>query len=196
VKKDKNIFFFLLAFFFFIDGVYTIIEMATAYGSSLGLDSTGLLLALLLTQVIAFPCALIFSRLSYIYKTEKLLKVCIIAYTFIGMYAVQLDKQIEFWALAVMVGIFQGAVQALSRSYFTKIIPAEKSGEFFGIYDICGKGASFMGTTIVGLVAQITGIPNAGVAAVAVLFIIGFVLFCKAAVMNRNIVALSEQGKR
>ena len=196
IKKDKNIFFFLLAFFFFIDGVYTIIEMATAYGSSLGLDSTGLLLALLLTQVIAFPCALIFSRLSYIYKTEKLLKVCIIAYTFIGMYAIQLDKQIEFWALAVMVGIFQGAVQALSRSYFTKIIPAEKSGEFFGIYDICGKGASFMGTTIVGLVAQITGIPNAGVAAVAVLFIIGFVLFCKAAVMNRDIVALSEQGKR
>ena len=124
------------------------------------------------------------------------MKVCIIAYTFIGMYAIQLDKQIEFWALAVMVGIFQGAVQALSRSYFTKIIPADKSGEFFGIYDICGKGASFMGTTIVGLVAQITGIPNAGVAAVAVLFIIGFVLFCKAAVMNRDIVALSEQGKR
>ena len=81
-------------------------------------------------------------------------------------------------------------------NFFTKIIPAEKSGEFFGIYDICGKGASFVGTTLVGVVAQITGIPNAGVAAVSVLFIIGFVLFCKAAVMNRDIVALSEQGKR
>ena len=196
IKKDKNIFFFLLAFFFFIDGVYTIIEMATAYGSSLGLDSTGLLLALLLTQVIAFPCALIFSYLSRTYKTEKLLKVCIIAYTGIAFFAVQLDKQWEFWLLAVMVGIFQGAIQALSRSYFTKIIPAEKSGEFFGIYDICGKGASFVGTTLVGLVAQLTGIPNAGVAAVSCLFIIGFVLFCKAAVMNRDIVALSEQGKR
>jgi len=196
IKKDKNIFFFLLAFFFFIDGVYTIIEMATAYGSSLGLDSTGLLLALLLTQVIAFPCALIFSYLSRTYKTEKLLKVCIIAYTGIAFFAVQLDKQWEFWLLAVMVGIFQGAIQALSRSYFTKIIPAEKTGEFFGIYDICGKGASFVGTTLVGLVAQLTGIPNAGVAAVSCLFIIGFVLFCKAAVMNRDIVALSEQGKR
>ena len=196
IKKDKNIFFFLLAFFFFIDGVYTIIEMATAYGSSLGLDSTGLLLALLLTQVIAFPCALIFSYLSRTYKTEKLLKVCIIAYTGIAFFAVQLDKQWEFWLLAVMVGIFQGAIQALSRSYFTKIIPAEKSGEFFGIYDICGKGASFVGTTLVGLVAQLTGIPNAGVAAVSCLFIIGFVLFCKAAVMNRDIVALSEKGKR
>ncbi len=196
IKKDKNVFFFLLAFFFFIDGVYTIIEMATAYGSALGLDSTGLLLALLLTQVVAFPCALLFSRLSRTYKTEKLLKVCIIAYTGIAFFAIQLDKQIEFWLLAVMVGIFQGAIQALSRSYFTKIIPAEKSGEFFGIYDICGKGASFVGTTLVGLVAQITGIPNAGVAAVSVLFIIGFVLFCKAAVMNREVVAAAEQGKR
>ena len=196
IKKDKNIFFFLLAFFFFIDGVYTIIEMATAYGSSLGLDSTGLLLALLLTQVVAFPCALIFSRLSQIYKTEKLLKVCIVAYTGIAFFAIQLDQQWEFWLLAFMVGIFQGAIQALSRSYFTKIIPAEKSGEFFGIYDICGKGASFLGTTIVGLVAQLTGIPNAGVAAVSVLFIIGFILFCKAAVMNRDIVAVAEQGKR
>ena len=98
--------------------------------------------------------------------------------------------------MAFMVGIFQGAIQALSRSYFTKIIPAEKSGEFFGIYDICGKGASFVGTTLVGVVAQITGIPNAGVAAVSVLFIVGFVLFCKAAVMNREIVSLSEQGKK
>ncbi len=196
IRKDKNVFFFLLAFFFFIDGVYTIIEMATAYGSALGLDSTGLLLALLLTQVVAFPCALLFSRLSRTYKTEKLLKVCIIAYTGIAFFAIQLDKQIEFWLLAVMVGIFQGAIQALSRSYFTKIIPAEKSGEFFGIYDICGKGASFVGTTLVGLVAQITGIPNAGVAAVSVLFIIGFVLFCKAAVMNREVVAAAEQGKR
>jgi len=196
IKKDKNIFFFLLAFFFFIDGVYTIIEMATAYGSALGLDSTGLLLALLLTQVVAFPCALIFSRLSRTYKTEKLLKICIIAYTGIAFFAVQLDKQWEFWLLAFMVGIFQGAIQALSRSYFTKIIPAEKSGEFFGIYDICGKGASFVGTTLVGVVAQITGIPNAGVAAVSVLFIVGFVLFCKAAVMNREIVSLSEQGKK
>lgn len=182
IKKEKKIFLYLLAFFFFIDGVYTIIEMATAYGSALGLDTTGLLLALLVTQIVAFPCALIFSRFSKRYETTKLIKVCIAAYTLIALFAIQLDKQWEFWFLAVMVGMFQGAIQALARSYFAKIIPAEKSGEYFGIYDICGKGASFMGTTLVGIVAQITNIANAGVAIIAVMFVIGFVLFNKAAV--------------
>ena len=182
IKKEKKIFLYLLAFFFFIDGVYTIIEMATAYGSALGLDTTGLLLALLVTQIVAFPCALIFSRFSKRYETTKLIKVCIAAYTLIALFAIQLDKQWEFWFLAVMVGMFQGAIQALARSYFAKIIPAEKSGEYFGIYDICGKGASFMGTTLVGIVAQITNVANAGVAIIAVMFVIGFVLFNKAAV--------------
>lgn len=180
IKKEKKIFLYLLAFFFFIDGVYTIIEMATAYGSALGLDTTGLLLALLVTQIVAFPCALIFSRFSKRYETTKLIKVCIAAYTLIALFAIQLDKQWEFWFLAVMVGMFQGAIQALARSYFAKIIPAEKSGEYFGIYDICGKGASFMGTTLVGIVAQITNVANAGVAIIAVMFVIGFVLFNKA----------------
>lgn len=180
IKKEKKIFLYLLAFFFFIDGVYTIIEMATAYGSALGLDTTGLLLALLVTQIVAFPCALIFSKFSRRYETTKLIKVCIAAYTLIALFAIQLDKQWEFWFLAVMVGMFQGAIQALARSYFAKIIPAEKSGEYFGIYDICGKGASFMGTTLVGIVAQITNVANAGVAIIAVMFVIGFVLFNKA----------------
>lgn len=180
IKKEKKIFLYLLAFFFFIDGVYTIIEMATAYGSALGLDTTGLLLALLVTQIVAFPCALIFSRFSRRYETTKLIKVCIAAYTLIALFAIQLDKQWEFWFLAVMVGMFQGAIQALARSYFAKIIPAEKSGEYFGIYDICGKGASFMGTTLVGIVAQITNVANTGVAIIAVMFVIGFVLFNKA----------------
>lgn len=185
IKGQKNIFMYLLAFFFFIDGVYTIIEMATAYGSALGLDSTGLLLALLVTQLVAFPCALIFSKLSKKYETDRLIKICIIAYTGIALFAIQLDKQWEFWLLAIMVGMFQGAIQALSRSYFAKIIPADKSGEYFGIYDICGKGASFIGTTLVGIVAQITDVANAGVAIIAVLFVIGFVLFCKAAKLNK-----------
>lgn len=180
IKKEKKIFLYLLAFFFFIDGVYTIIEMATAYGSALGLDTTGLLLALLVTQIVAFPCALIFSKFSRRYETTKLIKVCIAAYTLIALFAIQLDKQWEFWFLAVMVGMFQGAIQALARSYFAKIIPAEKSGEYFGIYDICGKGASFMGTTLVGIVAQITNVANTGVAIIAVMFVIGFVLFNKA----------------
>lgn len=184
IKKEKKIFLYLLSFFFFIDGVYTIIEMATAYGSALGLDTTGLLLALLVTQIVAFPCALIFSRFSKKYETTKLIKICILAYTCIALFAVQLDKQWEFWFLAVMVGMFQGAIQALARSYFAKIIPAEKSGEYFGIYDICGKGASFMGTTLVGAVAQITNVANAGVAIIAVMFVIGFVLFHKAATVK------------
>ena len=185
IKKQKNIFLYLLSFFFFIDGVYTIIEMATAYGSALGLDSQGLLLALLVTQLVAFPCALIFSVLSKKFDTDFLIKICIAAYTGIALFAIQLDKQWEFWLLAVLVGMFQGAIQALSRSYFAKIIPAEKSGEYFGIYDICGKGASFMGTTLVGLIAQITNVANAGVAIISVMFIIGYVLFCKAAKLNK-----------
>ena len=185
VRKQKNIFVYLIAYFFFIDGVSTIISMATAYGSSLGLDSTGLLLALLVTQIVAFPCALIFSKLSKKYETDSLIKVCILAYTCIGLFAIQLDKQWEFWLLAVCVGMFQGAIQALARSYFAKIIPSEKSGEYFGIYDIFGKSASFMGTTLVGVVAQITGHQNIGVAIIAVMFVIGYIIFCKAAKLNK-----------
>lgn len=181
MKNQKHIFWYLLSFFFFIDGVYTIIEMATAYGSALGLASSQLLLALLATQLVAFPCALVFSRLSKTCETSRLLKICILAYTGISLFAVQLDKQWEFWVLAVLVGMFQGAIQALSRSYFAKIIPTDKSGEYFGIYDICGKGASFLGTTLVGAVTQITGAANAGVPMLTVLFLIGFVLFSKAA---------------
>ena len=143
IKKHKKIFMFLLSFFFYIDGVYTIIDMATAYGTALGLNTEGLLLALLLTQIVAFPFALLFGTLSKTIQTQKLLKFCILAYTGIAIFAIQLDKQWEFWLLAVLVGMFQGAIQALSRSYFAKIIPAEKSGEFFGIFDICGKGAVF-----------------------------------------------------
>ena len=188
VGKQKHIFMYLIAYFFFIDGVSTIISMATAYGSSLGLDTTGLLLALLVTQIVAFPCALIFSRLSKKYPTDSLIKVCIAAYTGIAVFAIQLDKQWEFWLLAVFVGMFQGAIQALARSYFAKIIPADKSGEYFGIYDIFGKSASFMGTTLVGAVAQATGKQNIGVAVIAVMFVIGYLLFGKAARLNRQAV--------
>lgn len=177
VRIEKKIFIFLLAFFFYIDGVYTIIDMATAYGSALGLDSTGLLLALLLTQIIAFPCAIVFGRLTQKIAAEKLITVCIIAYTGISVFAMFLTNQVQFWILAVLVGMFQGGIQALSRSYFTKIIPANQSGEFFGLYDICGKGAAFVGTAVVGAVSQMTGSVNMGVGAIAVLFVLGMILF-------------------
>lgn len=186
IKKEKHIFLFLLAFFFYIDGVYTIIDMATAYGQALGLDSTGLLLALLLTQVVAFPSVLLLNRIAKNVGAAKILTVCILAYLFIALYAYGLDTQRDFWILAVMVGLFQGTVQALSRSYFGKIIPAEKAGEYFGLYDICGKGAAVLGTTLVSVMSQLTGKMNVGVATISVLFGIGLVLFGRAVKLNES----------
>ena len=184
--KQKQIFVFLLAFFFYIDGVYTVIDMATAYGQALGLDSTGLLLALLVTQIVAFPSVLIFSRIIKNISPEKIITVCIAAYFCIAVYAYWLDSQLDFWILAVLVGMFQGTIQALSRSYFAKIIPAEKSGEYFGIYDICGKGASVLGTALVSFLSQVTGSINIGVSALSVMFLIGLVLFQFSAKLNRE----------
>ena len=180
-KREKKVFLFLLAFFFYIDGVYTIIDMATAYGSALGLDPTGLLLALLVTQIVAFPFAILFGRLAQKYSSEKLIAVCISAYFGIAVFAVFLRSQWQFWLLAVLVGMFQGGIQALSRSYFTRIIPPEQSGEYFGLMDICGKGAAFLGTTLVSAISQFSGSMSAGVGMIAVLFVIGFVLFRMAA---------------
>lgn len=184
LAKQKHILVFLLAFFFYIDGVYTVIDMATAYGEALGLDSTGLLLALLVTQIVAFPCVLIFGRIIKKVRPETIITVCIDAYFCIAVYAYWLDTQFDFWLLAVLVGMFQGTIQALSRSYFAKIIPAEKSGEFFGIYDICGKGASVLGTALVSFLAQVTGSINIGVSALSVMFLIGLVLFRYSAKLN------------
>lgn len=177
VRREKKIFLFLLAFFFYIDGVYTIIDMATAYGSALGLDSTGLLLALLVTQIVAFPCAILFGRLARRFRTEHLITVCVVAYVGIALFACVLRTQTQFWILAIFVGMFQGGIQALSRSYYAKIIPPEQSGEYFGLLDICGKGASFIGTAIVSVVSQLTGDINKGVAMIVVLFVVGVVLF-------------------
>ena len=197
-KKHKHIFVYLIAFFFFIDGVYTIIDMATAYGTALGLDTTGLLLALLVTQIVAFPFAILFGRLASKYDTGLLIKICIACYTGIALFAIFLASLWQFWTLAVLVGMFQGGIQALSRSYLGKIIPAEQSGEYYGLMDICGKGASFVGTTLVAVVSQATegmtfsffGLPvaNTGLAvgSIAVLFVIGFFLFCKADKLNKE----------
>ena len=197
VRREKHIFLYLLSFFFFIDGVYTIIDMATAYGTALGLDTTGLLLALLWTQVVAFPCAIAFGRLSVKHDTGKLIKICIIAYTCINVFGIFLMTQWQFWILATCVGMFQGGIQALSRSYLGKIIPVERSGEFYGLMDICGKGASFVGLTLVSFVSQVMaghtvtvfGLTlqneNIAVASLLVLFMAGYVLFDKADKLNK-----------
>ncbi len=179
LRDNPKVLLFLIAFFFYIDGVYTIIDMATAYGTALGLDTTGLLLALLLTQIVAFPAALCFGRLSRKVSGAKLILVCIGAYFLIALYGITLTHQYQFWILAVCVGIFQGAIQSISRAYYARIIPEEKSGEYFGVYDICGKGASFMGTMLVSAVSQATGSTNLGVGALSVMFLIGFFVFLR-----------------
>lgn len=185
IKNNKVILLFLLAFFFYIDGVYTIIEMATSYGKDVGLNDSSMLLALLLTQIVAFPCAIIFGRLARKFKTKDLISVCIGAYFFVALFALQLDNAFEFWFLATFVGVFQGAIQALSRSYYAKIIPKEKSSEYFGIFDIFGKGASFAGTMLMGVSTQIFGTSKAGVAGIALMFVFGFVVFRKQCSLNK-----------
>ena len=169
LKDNKKVALFLLAFFFYIDGVYTIIEMATSYGN--------LLMALLLTQVVAFPCAILFGKMTQKFETGKLISVCIIAYFAVAVYALQLDAAWKFWMMATFVGVFQGAIQALSRSYYAKIIPKEKSSEYFGIFDIFGKGASFIGTMLMGISTQIFDTSKAGVVVIAAMFVVGFVFF-------------------
>ena len=197
-SKEKHIFLYLVSFFFFIDGVYTIIDMATAYGTALGLDSTGLLLALLVTQLVAFPFAILFGRLSATQDTGRLIKLCILAYTGITLFAVFLKSQWQFWLLAVLVGMFQGGIQALSRSYLGKIIPPERSGEYYGLMDICGKGAACLGTALIAVISQLTAgttvhlfgqeLQNESIAvgALVILFAIGYVLFCKADRLNKQ----------
>jgi len=179
LKQNKKATTFLISFFFYIDGVYTIIDMATVYGQSVGLGTTDLLLALLLTQFVAFPCALLLNRLSSKYTPDKIIPVCIIAYFGIAIFALFLAHAWQFWMLATFVGVFQGAIQALSRSYFGKIIPKEKSGEYFGVYDIFGKGAAFLGTTLMGLATQIFNSSRAGVVIIALMFLIGLIFFKK-----------------
>ena len=153
---------------------------------------------MLLTQIVAFPCAIIFGRLASKHDTGLLIKICIICYTCVTAFGMFLVSLWQFWVLATLVGMFQGGIQALARSYLAKIIPAERSGEFYGLMDICGKGASFLGTTLVAFVSQITagleirifGITlqneNMAVGSLIILFIIGFLVFRKADELNKN----------
>ncbi len=185
LAKNRKALFFLFAYFFYIDGVHTIIKMAMSIGNDLQFENFGtvkLVIALFVTQLVAFPCAIVFGRLASKVKSTKLLVVCIAAYTAIGVLAVFLRQEWQFWVMAVGVGMFQGGVQAMSRSYFTKIVPKEKTGEFFGIYDIFGKSAAILG---VGLISILSGIfplaegtwINIALIPLPILFAIGLVLF-------------------
>ena len=183
-RDEKKVFFFLLAFFFYIDGVYTIIDEAVAIGTALGLNQMGLLVILLLTQVVAFAFATLFGKLSEKYSSVQLITVCILGYFAVAVYALFMKELWQFGIMAFVVGMFQGAIQALSRSYFAQIIPANASGEYFGLFDICGKGASFLGTMLIGVVTQITGKQNLGVAALSIMFVIGYLIFNKVSKMD------------
>ena len=183
--KNKKALFFLIAYFFYIDGVHTIIKMAMSIGKDLNFPDFGvvkLVIALFVTQIVAFPFAILFGKLASKFKSNLLLIVCIIAYMAIGVLAVFLRQEWQFWAMAVGVGMFQGGIQAMSRSYFTKIIPAEKTGEFFGIYDIFGKSAAIVG---VGLISLLSGFfplaegtwINISLIPLPILFALGLVFF-------------------
>ena len=183
--KNKKALVFLLAFFFYIDGVHTIIKMAMSIGKDLNFENFGtvkLVIALFVTQIVAFPFAILFGKLASKHKCEKLLVVCIGAYTAIGLLTVFLRQEWQFWAMAVGVGMFQGGIQAMSRSYFTKIIPAEKSGEFFGIYDIFGKSAAILGVGLITILSAIFPLSegtwiNLSLIPLPCLFAIGLILF-------------------
>ena len=167
-------------YFFYIDGVHTIIKMSTSYGTDLGIDSTQLVLALLVTQFVAFPSAIAYGRLSTKFGTRRMLMVAIAAYFGITLFAAFfLKSAVEFWILAVCVGMFQGGIQALSRSEFGKIIPKERANEYYGFFDIFGKYAAVMGTFLVSFFTQVTGNASIGVLSVAVLFVVGFILMWK-----------------
>lgn len=177
IVRNKALWMFMIAFFFYIDAVNTVISMSTSYGTQLGIDSTQLVIALLVTQFVAFPCSIAYGRLAKPLGAKPMIIAGVVAYMCIVFFAAFfLRSAVEFWILAISVGVFQGGIQALSRSYYGKLIPKEHANEYYGFYDIFGKTASILGSFIVAVVTATTGNASLGVLSVGALLIVALVV--------------------
>lgn len=180
IRQERHVFVFLAAYFFYIDGVGTIISMSTAYGRDLGFGVVMLIAVLLFIQVVAFPFALIFGKLAQRYRTKPVLLTGIGMFslaTLIGFSLPSVEnsgvKSALFWLIAFLVASSMGGIQALSRSYYARLIPAEKSAEYFGFYNVFGKFAAITGPFLMGVVGHLTGDTRWGVLSILLLFLIG-----------------------
>ena len=187
IRNMKVVGTFLLAYWFYIDGVDTIIRMAVDYGMSLNFPGESLIIALLITQFVAFPAALLYGRLASKIGTKMAIMVGIIAYSFITFLGYFMTEPWHFYVLAILIGLFMGGIQALSRSLYTRIIPPEKSAEFFGFYNMLGKFAAIIGPALMGTIALVTGSARLGILSILLLFILGAFFLNKVDI---------EEGKR
>jgi MFS transporter, UMF1 family len=174
ITENKALFYFIIGYFLYINGVYTIMSQATNFGGEVGIDQTQMILALLVTQFVAFPFAIIAGKLSNKYGALKLIKVYMLIYTLVTILGYNLSTATEFWMLAIIVGMAQGGIQALSRSYFGKLIPKEESNEYFGFYDIFGKFSDGIGPIFLTVAVLLTGSARLGILGLILFFVLGF----------------------
>ena len=179
VRNYKKVVIFLLAYFLYMDGVDTIIRMATSYGSDIGLSASSMISALLLTQFIGFPATLVFGFYADKFGYKESLTFAIIVYIGVVLFSSQMDTATEFFIVAGIIGLVQGGVQAISRSYFSNLIPQDKAAEFFGFYNFIGKSSVFLGPFMVSGIALLTGSPSIGILSLLILFIPGLILLWK-----------------
>ena len=175
----RNAAMFLVAYWCYIDGVDTIIRMATDYGTSLGFSSSSLIVALLITQFVAFPSAILYNILGKKIGVRRAILIAIGAYALIAVIGFFMNDVSQFYILACCIGLFQGGIQALSRSYYTRLIPKEHTSEFYGFFNMLGKFAAIIGPFLVGLVTLITGEQRYGIVSLVILFLVGFILLRK-----------------
>ena len=176
IRAVRPAFLFLLAYWLYIDGVDTVVRMAVDYGLSLGFAADGLMIALLITQLVGFPAALLFGRLGERHGPKFGIGVAILVYLLTIAWASQMRSEAEFYALAFVVGLVQGGIQSLSRSLFARLIPPDRAGEFFGFYNMLGKFAAVIGPVLMGWVGVLSGSPRIAILSVGVLFVLGALL--------------------